>query len=278
MNPEVLLRFFDQPIAFHRCLVPIAGGVNAALLLGQLIYWTPRAASREGWVYKTALELEGEIGLGRREQETARRDLRSRCLIAEKKNGIPPKIYFRVDVGALQMALEKAFGAETTRQPAQASNLAESAKLISPKAPNQFGAPRQINTETTGIDSSSSPREISPAGSPVRNAFSFGPAGVHMWTPADRVATDRLIETFGFDAVAAAVESLEQLNKEPLPGRVRRKLEQLARAQRAATKRTRAAASTPKAHLDVDPVAQATGEALLAKIRKKQTNNQGATP
>lgn len=264
MNPEVLLRVFDQPIAFHRCLVSIAGSVNAALLLGQLIYWTPRAASKEGWIYKTAFDLESEIGLGRREQETARRALRSLGFVLEQKRGIPPKIFFLVNVGSLHLALEKAFGGEMPRQPAPTSNLAENAKLISPKAPNQFGGKCRNNTETTSRDSSSTPVPVFS----VRN-------GMATWNEADRLSADRLVEAFGLESVTRAID---QMDVEPLPGRVRRKLEQSARAQRAAAKRASAAVPAQKAHLDVDLAAQAAGEALLKKIRhKKSTQNQGAT-
>jgi len=107
------------------------------------------------------------------------------------------------------------------------------------------------------------------------NTFSLGPAGVHLWTPSDQLAADQLVDEHGLDAVAAVIS---QMDTEPLPGRVRRKLEQLARAQRAAAKRA-ASATAPllKAHLEIDPAAQAAGEALLAKIRQKQTNDQGAT-
>lgn len=276
MNPEILLRVFDQPIAFHRCLVPISGGVNAALLLGQLIYWTPRASSKDGWIYKTAQELENEIGLGRREQETARRALRDRGLVREGKKGIPPKIYFWVDVAALQMALENAFSVEMPRQPAPTSNLAESAKLISRETPTQFGTFRQNNTETTYSSSSSTAVGNSPAGSPTRNAFEIGPAGIHMWTQADRLDADKLVDDFGIDAVVGAID---QMNIDPLPGRVRYKLEQLARARQASVKRNRKPPPAPKAHIDLDPEARAVGEAMLAKIRQtKSQKQQGATP
>lgn len=124
--------------------------------------------------------------------------------------------------------------------------------------------------------SSSSEEKILSAGG--RKAFNLGPAGLHIWTPADRLAADQLIAEHGLDAVASTVN---QMDTEPLPGRVRHKLEQLARAQRAAAKQASAAKppTKPKAHLDIDPVARASGEALLAKIRhKKSTQNQGATP
>lgn len=125
--------------------------------------------------------------------------------------------------------------------------------------------------------SSSTPPEILPVGSQASTSTSFGigPAGLHMWTPADRLSADQLIAEYGLDAVASAVN---QMDAEPLPSRVARKLDQLARAQRTAAKRA-ASAATPllKAHLEIDPDAQAAGVAMLSKIRqKKSKQNQGA--
>jgi hypothetical protein len=253
MNPEVLLRVFDQPVAFHRCLVSITGSVNAALLLGQLIYWTPRANDKNGWVYKTSDELEEEVGLSRHEQATARRNLRERGLVVEEKKGVPPNIYFMVDVVVLKMALEVAFGGETPRQPAKKSNCANPANQLRRSAKSIVQI-RKNNTKNTDIDSTSTPR------------FNLGPAGVHIWTPADRLAADQLIKKYGLDVVTSVVNEMEV---DPLPNRVKYQLDKLSRAQRAAEKRNCKTKPPPKAHLDIDFAAQAAGAALLQKIRQK---------
>ena len=39
ISAELLLEVFDMPVSFHRCLVPVAGGVAPALMLSQAI-WT----------------------------------------------------------------------------------------------------------------------------------------------------------------------------------------------------------------------------------------------
>lgn len=272
MNPELLLRVFDRPIAFHRCLVPVAGSVNAALLLGQLIYWTPRAASHEGWVYKKMDELEEEIGLGRREQETARRALRERGLIHELKRGIPPQVHYQVNVSKLEDALRGCFGGkggESASEPAELSNLADSAKLISTNPPNQFGGMRQTNTKTTTIDFTASA---------FHDRRFESRHGLATWVESDRSAADALTAEFPAAELAAAIEAVEVAGKEPLPGRVRHELVRVARAKRAATRQAEAAARLAPAPLQLDPAAQAAGTAILEKIRKKQNNNQGAQP
>jgi hypothetical protein len=57
--------FFDRPIAFHRALVGVVGGVTAALMLSQAIYWQRIVDKKEvgGWWYKTGAEWLDETGL-----------------------------------------------------------------------------------------------------------------------------------------------------------------------------------------------------------------------
>jgi len=73
---------FGRPVAFHRCFVTVTGGVHAALILSQALYWLNperEGESRgrdEGCFWKTREDWEAELGLSRWEQETARRQLR----------------------------------------------------------------------------------------------------------------------------------------------------------------------------------------------------------
>ena len=76
-------------VAFYPRLADLTGSVTAALLLGQCLYWTDRVLrqqpERDGWFWKTAVEWRQEIGLTRREQETARCRLRALGLLEEKR-------------------------------------------------------------------------------------------------------------------------------------------------------------------------------------------------
>ncbi|MBK6335660.1 MAG: hypothetical protein IPF60_07790 [Betaproteobacteria bacterium] len=96
-------------VAFYPRLADLTGSVTAALLLGQCLYWTDRVLrqqpEREGWFWKTAVEWRQEIGLTRREQETARCRLRALGLLEEKRAGMPAKRWFRIDVAALEQQL-----------------------------------------------------------------------------------------------------------------------------------------------------------------------------
>jgi hypothetical protein len=94
--------FLDRPIAFHRALVPVAGSVTAALLLCQALYWSKRTRDATGWFYKTQAEWEEETGMSRWEQEGARKLLKQRALLEEKRAGAPAKLYFRVNIEAVE--------------------------------------------------------------------------------------------------------------------------------------------------------------------------------
>lgn len=112
ITPELLLEVFDLPVTFHRCLVPITGGVTAALMLSQAI-WTAQTTegNSDGWFAKSRDEWTEETGLSRWEQETARRALRMAGFLEERRIGVPAKLWFRVRPEAVWRALQSRAGA-----------------------------------------------------------------------------------------------------------------------------------------------------------------------
>jgi hypothetical protein len=115
ISPELLLDVFDTPITFHRCLIPVSGGVNAALLLSHAI-WTTQGLDGEadGWFLKSQEQWAEETGLSRWEQETARRALRDAGLLEERRVGMPARLWFRVKASSVWAAL-KAQAARSAR-------------------------------------------------------------------------------------------------------------------------------------------------------------------
>jgi hypothetical protein len=107
ITAELLLEVFDLPVSFHRCLVPIAGGVTAALMLSQAI-WTTQTIepTANGWFSKSQDQWTEETGLTRWEQETARRALRSAGFVEERRVGMPAKLWFRVRPEVVSRALQ----------------------------------------------------------------------------------------------------------------------------------------------------------------------------
>jgi hypothetical protein len=106
LSQREIFQILSPPIAFHRCLVPIAGSVNGALMLSQAIYWTARTKDTQGWFYKSQKDWEDETALSRSEQEIARKLLRGTGFWQEKLRGVPATLYFRVDCEILQSSLQ----------------------------------------------------------------------------------------------------------------------------------------------------------------------------
>ena len=148
------MKIMDRPIAFHRAFVEVGGSITAALFLSQAVYWQTRCNRKDGWWYKDQDEWKEETGMGRREQETARKKLKSAGVLEEKKEGIPARLWYRVNVEKLS---EKLGISTDWRNPPnkddglQQARMAESAKQAWRNPPNRPGGIRQTlkGTETT---------------------------------------------------------------------------------------------------------------------------------
>lgn len=94
MKLGLFLKNLGHPIAYYPALTKITGGVLPCLFLCQMYYWQGRQQNPDGWIYKSQAEIEQETGMGRREQESARRDLKARGLIQERFAGCPRRLEF----------------------------------------------------------------------------------------------------------------------------------------------------------------------------------------
>src|SRR4051794_26666297 len=50
-------------LTIPRVFITMTGEIDAALLLGQVLYWSDRTTDSDGWFYKSAKEWEEELGL-----------------------------------------------------------------------------------------------------------------------------------------------------------------------------------------------------------------------
>jgi hypothetical protein len=96
-----------RAIAFHRGFVTLTGSIAAALKLSQAVYWQRRCRDSHGWWWKTMQHWAEETGLQRRDQENARRRLKELGLLSETRRGIPARLYFQVDISALNRLLQE---------------------------------------------------------------------------------------------------------------------------------------------------------------------------
>ena len=159
LSHQQLIGLLDRPIAFHRCFVAPTGSIAAALMLSQALYWQQRTKDPEGWWFKTRDEWEEETGLGRREQETARRNLRKIGVLRENLRGVPAQLWYMVDEMRLFELLAEGYekGAPVGRNPPnwkggiRPTGRAESAQQAGTKAPNKLApfGPTFKGTETT---------------------------------------------------------------------------------------------------------------------------------
>lgn len=136
-----------RPVAYYPSLNKLTGSVTATIFLCQFVYWHGKGADPE-WIYKTQAEIQEETGLSRREQETARRNLKEIGVLEEKYKGIPRKLYYRLDIDKFNELWH--------------SIMAESDIMERRNPPDSNGGNSQTITETTQEttqDISSAPAE-----------------------------------------------------------------------------------------------------------------------
>ena len=105
-------------IAFHKRLVDLTSSVKASLMLSQAIYWTRHSKDIRqagGWFFKTVEQWHRETGLSRHEQASARAALRELGVIKERKQGLPAKLYFRLEGERLAALLSEVIGRQVDR-------------------------------------------------------------------------------------------------------------------------------------------------------------------
>ena len=99
----------ENILVLPRLFVDLTGDHHSALLLSQLLYWSDRSANREGWVYKSHADWQGELGLNRYYLDKAKKRLRELGFIevkVKKANG-NPTMHFKVDEVVVRGALTR---------------------------------------------------------------------------------------------------------------------------------------------------------------------------
>lgn len=99
----VLGHLLGPAFAYHRILTQVTHGVHQGLLLSRALQLArqDRHRSPEGWIQRTSRQWTEDLGLTRREQETARRVLSGLGLWEEAAVGTPPRLAARVRVDTL---------------------------------------------------------------------------------------------------------------------------------------------------------------------------------
>lgn len=115
------LRRLGRPVVFYPSLARLVG-IEEAIFIAQLVYWTPRSKSEAGWVYKSAEDLEHETSLTYRQQRRVREELCGRGLLQERYARDEHRLYLRVIPEALDRlapdgeAHDETSGAQVTKR------------------------------------------------------------------------------------------------------------------------------------------------------------------
>jgi hypothetical protein len=176
----------DRPIAYHPDIARVAGGIKAGIFLSQLLYWSDKGKRLDGYIWKTQEDWETETALTRKEQEGARRELKSRGLLDEKLQGIPAKLYYKIDTDQLYTLLNDLY---------VQTSMSQTGIQDDPKGTNSDAPEGHTNTESTRDE----PKEnIMAAVLAYENTF-----GTITYTASAKLNDD--IDTYGETAVLNAL-------------------------------------------------------------------------
>lgn len=107
MRISMFLQKLGRPVAYYPSMVKILRDVKSCIFLAQLIYWRQR---KEGEIYKTSEEIETETGLNYKEQLRVRKNLVKMGVVKERHARLEHRIYFDLDIDALDLLVEKTWG------------------------------------------------------------------------------------------------------------------------------------------------------------------------
>ena len=106
----------NRPISVYKGLIDMLGSVKSAVLFSQMIYWTRSGINIEqnhGWFFKTTEDFSFETGLSRKEQLTAKKQLKDLNLLEFKVAGIPAAPFYRINLNGLSNLLFQTFDINT---------------------------------------------------------------------------------------------------------------------------------------------------------------------
>ena len=113
-----------EVIAYRPQFARLLGSSSAALFLSQALYWQRKVGPRRWWFKVRDAERneegciqppseperqswEWEVGLTRREYESARSELKKLGVLEERRKGCPARVHFRVDITRLHAIYEE---------------------------------------------------------------------------------------------------------------------------------------------------------------------------
>jgi len=99
-----------RPVAYYPKLKEVTGSTTSTILLCQLLYWSDK--TDDGWIWKSANEIEEETGLTEDEQETAKIRLIKLSLIEYEYKRLQHKTRYKVNQDEFNNCWEAINGAK----------------------------------------------------------------------------------------------------------------------------------------------------------------------
>lgn len=90
------LEKFGRPMTYYPSIAKWLG-LKETIFLCQLIYWTPKAHSGDGWIYKKVEEMQAETGLTYKEQIRLRESLVTQGLLEQRYSREEHVLHFKVN-------------------------------------------------------------------------------------------------------------------------------------------------------------------------------------
>ncbi len=107
MPPSLVLELYSEPVAFHRPFVELTGSVTAALFLSCACDEAGKLpGDSDGWIHLSTEQWRHLSCLSRTEQGSARKALRERGLLEERRVGMPARLAVRVNIARIMEQLQ----------------------------------------------------------------------------------------------------------------------------------------------------------------------------
>ena len=146
----VIVELLGPTVAFHRALAAVAGGVHGGLLLSRALHLTRVLVrrQREGWIADSAAHWFQELGLSRREQESARRELVQLGVWEERSVGMPSSLYARVRLEVLAGLLDESCRSGPGLPPGPGALCGNATSCVSPNVETRvWGSHNLVSTK-----------------------------------------------------------------------------------------------------------------------------------
>lgn len=106
-NMDTIKISLDRPIAFYAQLARALGGIEEAIFVQQLYYWSSKVKDPEGWLYKSKIDWEIETTLTPKQQDRIVRRLKGLKIVITKLKSVKnrPTLHYKLDNALLQKVI-----------------------------------------------------------------------------------------------------------------------------------------------------------------------------